>query len=707
MKWTKPDVDPTLVREIAGRHNIDMITASVLARRGVTEPAEARFIFESDLRYLHNPFLLEEMEDAVGRILLAAAEGEKVLVFGDRDVDGITSTTLMVEALRRLEIDVAWRVPMGDEPYGLSSAVVDECVDLDVTLIVCVDCGITNAAEIAEATAKGIDTVVVDHHNPKEDLPPAVAVINPKLPDTAYPFDGLAACAVTSKVCWALSFASTPAYGQDVTLLNIRPGNETLIVECVRMENLVELDRISEQIVPGMVAVEQTRLPAFLVGRPIIVYDEAVQTRYLRSIFGNDAEIGVVDLATEAHALFPSLRGMSLLRMRKGSRLAHYSDRPIEEIDVLVGLFEAVVLKKQDFVGEAFEETLDLVAMGTLADMMPLKDENRILVRRGLDCLRRTLRPGLRELLERQNISGRSLDSKDVAWQLSPVINASGRMGSPDVAVRLLLNEAPEEKSALADQIIDLNTSRKRSGDEAWDRVLPHAKKSLEEHNGRFVMVADKHVPRGVTGILAGRLARMFEVPSLVVAFLEDKAVGSMRSARGFGVTAFLKRFEDVLDDWGGHDSAGGFSLPADRLPLLIERIAQEAGGIELGDAEGEVLMVDAEVPEKYFTPDLYKVVETLGPYGQDYPPILFLARGLRIVDIDFMGRGEQKHARLTLDAGQNKWPAVYWRGAEKIAEGFKIKDRVSIVFSLSKNHYQGRETLRLVISDIKPAERV
>lgn len=703
MKWTKPDIDPQVVRDLAERHKLDLIAAAVLARRGVVSPAAARFYLESDPRYLHNPFLFDEMEDAVERILTARSEGEKVMVFGDRDVDGITSTTLMVEALRRLKVDAVWRLPMGDEPYGLSEGIVAEAIAADVTLIVCVDCGITSATEIALASEAGIDTIVVDHHNPKEELPPAVAIVNPKLADSSYPFDGLAACGVTAKLCWALAFSQTPAYGQHVTLLNIRPGNDTLIVECIRMENLVEVDRLQEHLVPGLVDVESTRLPGFLVGRPIIVYDEDVQVRYLRTIFGSSAEIGVIDLAPEAHKLFPGLRGMSLMRMREGSRLALYSERPVEEVDVLAGLFETVILKKEDFLSETFLETFDLVALGTLADMMPLRDENRIFVKNGLERIRRTLRPGLRELLERQNIAGRELTSQDVAWQISPIINATGRMGQPDLALRLLLNEVPDEKNSLADEVLSLNVSRKKSGEDAWDRILSPARKSLDEHGGKLIVVSDKTIPRGITGILAGRLSRMFNVPSMVIAFLEEKAVGSVRSVRGFEVTSFLKRFEDVFEDWGGHDSAGGFHLPSERLSTLFERIAGTVDSIVLADEDEETIVVDAEVPADYLNPELHDVVETLGPYGMEYPPLVFLARGLSILQLDFMGKGEQKHARLTFDGGRHKWPAVFWRAADRVADNFRLRDRVSVVFHLAKNHYQGRETLQMVVLDMKP----
>ena len=202
MKWIKNEVDSGLVREFSARYKVDLLPATIFVRRGLTDPEQLRFFFEDDLRFLHNPFLLDEMGDAVERILQAVSEGEKVHVFGDRDVDGVTSTVLMTDTLRKVGLEVSWAVPMGDSPYGLSREVVDECIAADVTLLVAVDCGTTNAAEIQYAADHGIDTIVVDHHNPQEDRPPAIAIRNcrtPVIPSTdCAPVRSSARCATPS-----------------------------------------------------------------------------------------------------------------------------------------------------------------------------------------------------------------------------------------------------------------------------------------------------------------------------------------------------------------------------------------------------------------------------------------------------------------------------------------------------------------------------
>jgi len=206
MNWEKKEISAELVKDLANRYGCDLLTASILVRRGITAGEEIRYFLESDVRHLRNPFLLPGMEDAVERILAARDEGERVLVFGDRDVDGITSTTLLVRNLQKLGIDVRWQVPQGDDAYGLSLEAVEQFAADYGTLIITVDCGISNIEEIEKARSLGIDVIVVDHHNPQETLPEAYVIINPKLKDSPYPFRDLCGCGVTYKRVSALRF---------------------------------------------------------------------------------------------------------------------------------------------------------------------------------------------------------------------------------------------------------------------------------------------------------------------------------------------------------------------------------------------------------------------------------------------------------------------------------------------------------------------
>ena len=372
---------------------------------------------------------------------------------------------------------------------------------------------------------------------------------------------------------------------------------------------------------------------------------------------------------------------------------------------------EAAGAEAQQPVGEAAEaaaaeellSTLDLVALASLADMMPLQGENRILVKQGLNRMTRSPRPGLRALLERQSLLGKSIDTRDVGWSISPVVNASGRMGEPDKAVRLLLSADANERDELADYVVGLNRTRREVGDRAWELVQLQARESLEAHEGRFILVHHREIHRGVTGILAGRLARQFGAPTAVVSILEDKAVGSVRTARGVVVTELLARCDDLFADWGGHDQAGGFHLEVDRVPQLEQRMLEVIPSLAMEGEEESVVQVDAELTPEHLTLKLFEVLARFAPFGQENPPLAFLARSLRVHDIVFMGR-EQDHLRVTLDAGASKWPAVYWRAAEQVGPVFEKGDAVDVVFNLGMNFYKGTERPQLTIVDMKRA---
>ncbi|TVR57977.1 MAG: single-stranded-DNA-specific exonuclease RecJ [Spirochaetaceae bacterium] len=703
MNWHKQEIAPDEVRDLHARYGLDLLPAAILARRGITTPGEIKYYLENDLRYLHNPFLFEEMDDAVERLTAAIAEQEKVLVFGDRDVDGMTSIAILVSTFRELGLDVTWGLPLGDDPYGLTIDVVERFAADDGTLIVTVDCGTTNTVEIARAVELGLDTIVLDHHNPQDELPEAVAFINPKAPESSYPFAGICGCTIAMKLREALFFAKTEFFNETICLMNCRPGNDTVVIEAVKLRNLVELDRIQEHLVPDIVDATDTRLFRFLANEQILVYDAPMQVELLKRAFGPSTEINVLDIAPQVWKQFPGIEGRSLLKLRDGSKLAVYADGPPGEIDALIHVFEAYVTKHEAWVAEKVRDVLDLVALGTTADMMPLRNENRILVRAGIAEIQKGKRRGLRRLLEKQNLWGKTLSTRDLGWHLTPVLNAAGRMGEPDKAVRLLLSELPDEQDELSDQIIELNKRRKKIGDEAWKRIMPKARDSFLSLAERFVIVHDNAVHRGITGIIAGRLTRFFNAPAAVITSQDGRAVGSIRTVRGFGATTFLKQFEDVFDDWGGHDAAGGFHFPVERIGDVTGRMSLAAKDIVLTALEDEKITVDAELPWEFFNPNLESVVRLFEPYGQENAPLVFLVRGVKVSRLDLIGKTSE-HVKMVLDAAEYRWPAVFWNAAERVKTDFTVGDTLDVVFQFTKNFFQNTESVQLVVLDVKKA---
>ncbi len=703
MIWELPEVSKEEVEKYVQRYGCDPLTAAILIRRGIKEPQDIRFFLDDDIRSVHNPFLFADMGDAVERILMAKSEGEKVLVFGDRDVDGITSTALLTSRLEELGIDTLWQIPMGDEHYGLTIEAIQNFASQDGTLIITVDCGITSVQEVDFATSLGIDTIIIDHHNPQDTIPEAVAIINPKLDDSGYPFDGLCGAALVSKVLWALRFAGTNMFKQRFTLLNVRPGNESIIFEAVKLENLVEVDRLVETIVPGLIRPEDTRLVSFLANEEILVYGEKAQVRLMKQVFGPQAEIGVTDISSEIAKVFPSLQGVSLLRMLQGSKLAKFSPKTPLEIEALKQLVISYLLHKNPQLTDEYLQDLDLVAMGLVADMMPMRDENRSLVRAGLASLEKTRRQGLRQLLHVAKLAGKPISSTDLGWKLGPIINSTGRMGKPDQAVQLLLaKEQPETQvGELVKSVVAMNDSRKELGAQAWSKIYPLAKQSKAEFKNRFLLVRDDSVHRGITGILAGRLSREFNVPSVVVAFVEGRAVGSIRTVRGFSATRFMSYFEDVFENWGGHDAAGGFSLPAQKFDEFHQRITKILDYLPLDEEAEEKLVVDLKVPHDRMNPGLEDLDKLFHPHGQEFPRITYQVNDAVIDDVQFLGK-TQEHIKLTLSVGKTKWPALMWGGAPRVGVDIAKSGKIDAVFHLDKNFWGTNQTLQLQLLDVK-----
>jgi single-stranded-DNA-specific exonuclease len=701
-RWEKKEISPELVKDIAARYGCDLITASILVRRGIVRGEEIQFFLEDDIRYLRNPFGLPGMEDAVDRIIAAKEEGEKVLVFGDGDVDGITGTVLLASYLKSLGLDISWRIPSGDEAYGLSREAVEKFAADSGTLIITVDCGISCLEEIRLAGQLSVDVIVTDHHEPREDLPEALAILNPKLKDSPYPFRDLSGCGVAFKLVSALRFAQkSELYSQPICLLNTRPVNDAWVVEIAKLRNMVVVDTLFETLVPGMVSITSTRLPAFLEGQQILVWDSDLRKKTLAKIFGPGVEVGMLDIAPEIGREIPQTAGKGLLRIKELSRIAKYSEKELTELDVFVNLFFSFIQKREGlFIPEGPE--LQLAALGTIQDIMPLKDENRIIIKGGLASLRTKPRPGLEELLFSLGLTGRRFEAKDLSWKLCPVINAARRMGNAETAAALLFEEDPQKRSRLAEELISLNEQRRIIEEKTWTAVEPRARESFPLYHEKLALVYGEDIERGVAGLIAQRLTKHFKVPALAVSFGEKVLTGSLRSAGGYSVSSLLEQNADLFIDSGGHHYAAGFSMEKAKWAEFTERLKNIAAGMEFTVEDEKIVLVDAELPRDYLTPDIFKVVDLLEPYGKENPHLAFLSKKIKIQEINLLGKNEIKHVKLTLDTGKYKWPALYWQAAKKVNEEFCLGDTVDIVFELSRDWYQGTETPRIIIKDLQ-----
>ena len=708
MVWNKSPVSAQEIRRLHEQYGLDMLSASILVRRGQTSSEQVKFFLEQELTYLHNPFLFDDMEEVVDRINEAIVEGEKVCVVGDRDVDGITSTALLVQELRTMGLEVGYQLPEGDDPYGMTLSGVEKAYEDKVTLIITVDCGISNFAEIVHAHSLGIDTIVLDHHISGDTLPPALAIIDPKMPGSGYPFEHLAGCGVVAKVIWALRFSQTDFYREECILLHAQPGHDTIIIQAMRIQNLLVIDRVIEEINPGLLPPSQSKVLAFLsCGLPILVLDAQAELVQLKQAFTKKIDIHLVDMRSQMEAVMPVMKNKGLFALSNISRAIKYSPFGRDELQVLFTLLVAYCMKRYPSLDNEYESILDLVAIGTVADLMPMEDENRLLVKRGLKVLTQGRRESLMPLFSMQNLLGKQLSTSDISWQISPVINASGRMGKPSIALEMMLSRDIAQTEELAGQLLRLNKERQKLGEDAWNRMLKMAKDSFEATGSKLVVVEDSTLSRGITGVMASRLLKQFNAPAIVLATVaEGRVSASMRSPDSFNARDFLSRFSDLFLDFGGHACAGGFSMDISQLEIFKKRVMDEIDSMDCLPEEVEEVNIDCTLPEAYMTPDIIKVVEFFEPYGEKNPPLVFLMEGAVIENIQIMNNknGSVQHVKMTLAFGQYKWPALYWNAADRIGKDFDVGTSVDLAFRLGRNYFRNQETLQITILDLKPS---
>ena len=709
-EWFKKQISKTQVESVSKKYSLDPITASIMVRRGITSGRDILYYIEDDLRFQHSPFMFAAMEDAVDRILDAKEENEKVLIFGDRDVDGVTSTTVLYDCLSSMGIDVSYKLPGGDDAYGLSIQAVEEFAANYGSLIITVDCGISNNAEIAKAAELGLDVIVVDHHNAPETLPSPAIIIDPKTENSGYPFPDISGCAVVYKLVSAIRFSQSSWYKQDVTLLNVNKENSA--VECVKVRNLVPVSRLTQTIDQNTASLSDTNLPSYLQGQLLLAWDAKTLSQDLQSLFGDGAQFNLVDIRDEAAKLFPKFASMTLTQLKGMSKMAKYGDHEPTEIGGFYNIFVTWVQKSlaKDFssFAQAEEKDLQLVALAALADIMPMKNENRIFVKNGLKSINSgRIRPGLRELMAELNLTGKRINSIDLSWVVVAHLNAAGRLGQPELAAKLFITDSQNERLETAKQIIELNAERKQLCVDAWNYAGIQAKASIPLHSNKLCVVIDERINRGVSGILAGRLVSTYNVPAMTVTIVDGIAIGSMRSCRDYDVTQFLNKMDDLFINHGGHNFAAGFSFKRERLAEFEERIKTLSSEIKLGDTKDTGGEIDAEIPAQYLTPALLDISDRFEPYGEENPQLLFMAKNIRVASGQRMGKGEKMHLKITVDCGKYKWPCIFWNEGERLGRDFNVGDRVDFIFRVERNVFNRIETPQINLVDIKKSDNL
>ncbi|MCR4430769.1 MAG: single-stranded-DNA-specific exonuclease RecJ [Tepidanaerobacteraceae bacterium] len=544
--------------DILNSPDLNPVILQLLKKRGIESSEQIERFLNPCIEYMHNPMLMKDMDKAVERIKKAINNHEKMTVYGDYDVDGITSTCIMVKTLKKLGGHVDYYIPSRlDEGYGLNMNSIEKLHNSGTKLIITVDNGISCFEEVDYAKKLGIDIIITDHHEPQDLIPHSFAVINPKQKSCIYPFKNLAGVGVVLKL---------------------------------------------------------------------------------------------------AHALL-------------------------------------------DLKQHAVEEYLDLAALGTVADIVPLLDENRIIVKLGLEHLTKTSNKGLIAIKSLLNLSEIQLDTSKISFLLAPRLNAAGRISNAEMAVELLLTEDEDKAYELAQNLERVNRERQNIESEILNQARNMIEHEMDLDRTKVIVAASSKWHPGVIGIVASKLVEIYNRPCILIAQEGEEGKGSARSIPGFNIFEALSQVSHLLAKYGGHEQAAGLSIDVDKIEIFKKEINRIAEKTMTGNFFPE-LNIDMELSEENLTADLAMQLELLEPFGYGNPRPIFACENFYVKNIRTVGN-DDKHLRLNLKTKQKELTAIGFNfGLYK--EELNRAPIVDMAFFLELNQWQGITELQLKIKDIK-----
>ena len=555
-KWVYYNLNEEKIREIETKYNINRLLATILVNR---EIEDIKQYLEPKRTDFHDPFKMPDMEKAVERIIKAINNKEKIIIFGDYDVDGITSITVLKSFFKDLGIDVGEYIPNRlNEGYGLNKEAIEEIANEKYDLMITVDCGITGIEEVEYAKKLGIETIVTDHHEPGEELPNAIAVVDCKRKDNKYPFRELAGVGVAFKLCQALS--------------------------------------------------------------------------------------------------------------------------------------QRLKLEEKEYL-----KYLDIVALGTISDIVPLKDENRVITKLGLMLIKQTKKCGLIALL---NLAGyRKIDSTAISFGIAPRINACGRMGYANEALDLLLTNNMREATEKARNISKYNNDRQQYEKIIYDEAIKQIDENKLENSNSIVLGGDGW-HHGVVGIVASKITDIYYKPCLLVCFEDGDEIGkgSGRSIPGFDLHDALSRCKEILEGYGGHSMAVGLSIKRENISKLKEEfeiIAKEAHLEKMVST----IKIDCILNIDQLDIETVKSLDLLEPIGEANKMPIFAFKNLKIDSIRSLTEG--KHIKLTLKSNNNTYINAIGFNLGYLVDEFVIGDKVDVAGNLEINSFNGTDSVQINLKDM------
>ncbi len=562
--WRLPTIELEQQLSVAQEMGVARPLAQVLLNRGLSSPEQVREFIEAGIENLRDPLDIPGMLIGAERIIKALDQNEHILIYGDYDVDGITATTLLTSFLRGLGGQVSYYIPdRRDEGYGLNVQALEQAQAKGAKLVVTVDCGISAKEEAQAAVQLGLDLVITDHHQVPQELPEAIAVIDPKIVAEEQPWTDLAGVGVAYKLAQAV-----------------------------------------------------------------------------KKLLGEDYYL---------------------------------------------------------------EEYLDLVALGTVADIVPLRKENRILVKAGLAQISQTKRPGLQALLNVSGIGQEQVTVGQIGYAVAPRLNACGRLSQAEIGVELLLTEDEKRAQEIAQLLDQENRSRQDLESAIYTEALALVEKDVDISQDKVIILAAKDWHPGVIGIVASRLVEKFYRPTILISLEEGVGKGSGRSIHGFDLYQALQNVQEYLLSFGGHKMAAGLSIAEDQLPAFKSALKAYTEEVLTEKDLVPFIEVDCEILPEEINAELLEGIDKLAPFGFHNPAPVFALRNRSITNCSQVGKNN-KHLRLRVQKEENSWLDGIAFQAGSLKEEACTWERCDLAFSPEINNWQGRSQIQLVIKDLKSA---
>ncbi len=562
--WKIKEVDFNVAKQLARNSHVPLVIAITLINKNITSTKQIQNFFSPNLADLYDPFLIKDMEKAVARIEKALEFQENLTIFGDYDVDGTTATSTLVLYLTEIGLDVNYYIPDRElEGYGLSKKGIDFANATDSSLIISCDCGISAIDEVEYANQCGLDVIITDHHEPSENLPNAIAILDPKRKDDTYPFKELCGAGVAYKLLQALQ---------------------------------IKLDLPKE------------------------------------------------------------------------------------------------ILQKQ----------LDLVAIGTAADIVPILDENRIIVSEGLKKIPNTNKIGLHSLLKKSNLSNRDITVVNIVFGIAPRINAAGRLGEASSAVKMIISNDPAEAQDLANFLDKLNRRRQQIERGNINDAIMKYNNSSDIEKDKIIILSGTNWHQGVIGIVASKLKEQYNKPVVLISFTDGIGKGSARSIPGFDLFSALSECSELLENFGGHKMAAGLTIKEENYSAFVEKFKMISNKKINEKMLLPQIMVDCEISFFDINSTLIKYLNKMAPYGPGNMRPLYISRKISISGMPRIVGGNH----LKFKACQNRIAisAIGWN-LGKYFEMLISNKPIDIVFVVEENCWNGLKEIQLNIKDLKYSE--